>query len=170
MRVRKSKQANRVSSGVAAVELALTLPLVLMLLTGLWELGRILETQQALNVGAREAARQAGSGLLTNSQVQQVAVNYIRNALGDTTGAMTQNLSVTVTCYSASNPGTPETIDASQLNALDQIVINVSIPYQDVRWVALPTLSGAQSLQAQAAWVCLKDFPFPTTAPQPPTG
>ena len=48
-------------SGVAAVEMALTLPLVLTLLVGTWEVGRIIEVQQFLNVGAREAARQAGS-------------------------------------------------------------------------------------------------------------
>ncbi len=61
--------------GVAAVELALTLPLVLTLLMGTWEVGRIIEVQQYLNAGAREAARQAGSGIVTNSQVQQVAIN-----------------------------------------------------------------------------------------------
>src|SRR5271165_7199780 len=96
MRIVGSKGERRSSSGVAAVEMALTLPLVLTLLIGTWEVGRILETQQILNVGAREAARQAGSGLLTDSQVQQVAINYIRNALGDTSGTMTQNLTVTV--------------------------------------------------------------------------
>jgi Flp pilus assembly protein TadG len=170
MRIVGSKRERRSSSGVAAVEMALTLPLVLTLLTGTWEVGRILETEQILNVGAREAARQAGSGLLTDSQVQQVAINYIRSALGDTSGTMTRNLAVTVTVYPASSPTTPESIDASQANSLDLIVISVSIPYQDVRWIALPTITGAQSLQAQSTWVCLKDYPFPTTAPQPPTG
>ena len=92
---------------------------------------------------AREAARQAGSGIVTNSQVQQVAVNYIRNALGDTTGTMTQNLTVTVTVYPAGSPGTPENIDVTQAKSLDLIVISVSIPYQDVRWNGLPTITGA---------------------------
>jgi Flp pilus assembly protein TadG len=170
MTIVESKRRRRSSSGVAAVEMALSLPLVLTLLIGTWEVGRILEVHQFLNVGAREAARQAGSGLLTNSQVQQIAVNYMRNALGDSSGNMTRNLAVTVTVYSASNPGTPESIDASQASALDLLVISVSIPYQDVRWIALPTVTGAQSLRTQSTWVCLKDFPFPTTAPQPPTG
>jgi Flp pilus assembly protein TadG len=165
-----SKRKRISSPGVAAVEMAVTLPLVLALLIGTWEVGRILEIEQILNMGAREAARQAGSGLLTDSQVQQVAIDYIRNALDDTTGNLTRNLAVTVTVYPASSPTTPENIDASQANSLDLIVVSVSIPYQDVRWIALPTITGAQSLQAQATWVCLKDYPFPTTAPQPPTG
>ena len=73
--------------------------------------------------------------------MQQVAVNYIRNALNDTSGNMTKNLVVTVTVYSASNPGTAENIDASQASSLDLLVISVSIPYQDVRWVALQTIT-----------------------------
>jgi Flp pilus assembly protein TadG len=157
-------------SGVAAVEMALTLPLVLSLLIGTWEVGRILEVQQFLKVGAREAARQAGSGLLTNSQVQQIAVSYIRNALGDTGGTMTQNLVVTVTVYAASDPGTPEAIDVSQAGPLDLLEVKASIPYSDVRWINLPMITGAQSLEARSTWVSLKNFPFPTTPPQPPTG
>ena len=160
----------RVRSGVAAVEMALSLPLVLTLLVGTWEVGRIIEVQQFLNVGAREAARQAGSGLLTNSQVQQVAVNYIKNALGDTSGTMTANLTVTVTVYPSGSPTTPENIDVTQAQSLDLLVIAVSIPYQDVRWIALPLITGAQNLQAQSTWVSLKNFPFPTTPPVPPTG
>ena len=108
--------------------------------------------------------------MLTNSQVQQVAINYVRNALGDTTGTMTQNMVVTVTVYPAGNPGTAEAVDVSQCQSLDQIVIGISIPYADVRWIALPEITGATNLQAQATWVSLKDFPFPTSAPQPPTG
>ena len=163
-------RSRRSRSGVAALEMAVSLPLVLTLLIGTWEVGRIVEVQQILNVAARESARQAGSGLLTNSQVQQVAVNYIRNALGDTSGTMTRNLAVTVTVYPAASPGTPEAIDVSQCQSLDQIVIGVSIPYADIRWIALPEITGAQTLQAQATWVSLKDFPFPSSAPQPPTG
>ena len=39
-------------SGIAAVEMAVSLPLVLTLLIGTWEVGRILEIQQFLEVGA----------------------------------------------------------------------------------------------------------------------
>ena len=74
MRPRRSEITNRGRSGIAAVETALVLPVLLTFLIGLWEVGRILEIQQILCIAARDAARQAGSGLLTNSQVQQTAV------------------------------------------------------------------------------------------------
>jgi Flp pilus assembly protein TadG len=58
--------------GIAAVELALLLPFLLMLLLGTWEVGRMLQIQQSLTNAAREGGRQASTGLLTNSQVEQV--------------------------------------------------------------------------------------------------
>ncbi|WP_165232759.1 TadE/TadG family type IV pilus assembly protein [Aquisphaera insulae] len=170
MRVRIVGVDRSERSGAAAVEMALCLPLVLTMLIGTWEVGRILEMQQFLNVGAREAARQAGSGLLTNSQVQQVAVNCIKNALGDSTGTLTRNLVVTVTVYDADSPSTVKSVDVSQADPLDLIVVKASIPYADVRWIALPTVSGAGTLSAQVSWVSLKNFPFPTTVPVPPAG
>jgi hypothetical protein len=107
---------------------------------------------------------------LTNSQLQQIAVSYVKNSLHDTSGTMTQHLTVSVTVYHASDPTTPVAIDVSQAGPLDLLVISLSIPYADVRWIDLPMVTGATNLQAQSTWVSLKNFPFPTTAPQPPTG
>src|SRR5271165_5716575 len=62
----------------AAVELAVVLPLILTMLIGLWEVSRVVECQQILFNAAREAARQAATGQYTNTQVQQVALAYLR--------------------------------------------------------------------------------------------
>ena len=43
--------------GVAAVEFAVILPLLLLLLVGIWELGRIIHVQQTINNAARDGAR-----------------------------------------------------------------------------------------------------------------
>jgi len=170
MRKRDASGGNRARSGIAAVELALCLPLLIMMLIGTWEVGRILEIQQFLEVGAREAARQASSGLLTNTQVKQIAIDYVRHALNDLGGTKTQHLDVTVTVFHASSPSTPVQIDVSQAGALDLLEIKVSIPYEDVRWINLPMLTSATTITGKATWVSLKNFPFPTTPPQPPTG
>lgn len=157
-------------SGIAAVETALCLPLLITLLIGTWEVGRILELQQFLEVGAREAARQAASGLLSNAEVEQVAATYVRHALGDSAGTMTQNLAVSVNVYHTSDPGTPLDVDASDAESLDLLVVEVSIPYADVRWINLPMLTSASILRGRSTWVSLKNIPFPTDPPQPPTG
>ena len=46
-------------SGAAAVEFACCLPLLVLILSGLWEVGRITEVQGILSNSAREAARDA---------------------------------------------------------------------------------------------------------------
>jgi Flp pilus assembly protein TadG len=42
------------------------LPLILSIVAGLWEVGRVVEVQQLLANAAREAGRQAATGQYTN--------------------------------------------------------------------------------------------------------
>jgi Flp pilus assembly protein TadG len=170
MRARRSKITNRGRGGIAAVETALVLPVLLTFLIGFWEVGRILQVQQILCIAARDAARQAGSGLLTNTQVKQTAVNSVKRILNDTSGAMTKNIVVDVVVYSKDAPTVAETIDVSQAQSLDLLKVTVSIPYGDVRWINLPMLTGATLLRAETMWLLLKNLPYPTTVPQPPKG
>ena len=47
---------------MAAVEFAMILPVILTLLLGIWEVGRMIEIQQILYNAAREGGRQAAYG------------------------------------------------------------------------------------------------------------
>ena len=143
--------------GVAAVEFAVCLPVILTLLLGLWEVGRMVEMQQILSNSAREGARQAVTGNLTNAQVQAVVTQYLTEA-----GLPTQNVIVTVT--DLTNPGT----DVSQAQYLDRIQITVTIPYQDCRWsvISLVTSPG-EVVQAQVQWITTVDKAYPIP-PVPP--
>jgi Flp pilus assembly protein TadG len=162
---RKRTAGRRRRRGASAVELALTLPLLIMVLTGLWEVGRLVEVQQILINSAREAARQAGTGQYTNAQVQQIALNYLQIGLNDTGGTMTQYATATVA--DLTNPGT----DVSNATSLDQISVTVTVPFSRVRWINLPLVtSGSTVLSAQVFWVSLVDQVYPSSTPQPPTG
>ncbi len=135
------------------------------MLVGLLEVGRVVEVQQFLFNAAREGARQAATGQCTNSQVQAISINYLQYGLNDNAGTMTQNAVITVS--DLTTPGT----DVSNASALDLIQVTVSVPFQNVRWVNLSLVTTSSTiLTSQATWVCLKDSPYPTTAPQPPTG
>ncbi|APW59332.1 TadE/TadG family type IV pilus assembly protein [Paludisphaera borealis] len=170
MRARRAEITNRGRRGIAAVETAVVLPVLLTLLLGVWEVGRILQVQQVLCIATRDAARQAGSGLMTNSQVQQTAINSVRRILGDTSGVMTKNIVVAVAVSSNTNPPVVKSIDVSQAAPLDLLKVTVTIPYQDVRWINLPMITNATLLRAESMWLSLKNLPYPTTVPQPPTG
>src|SRR5262245_17593976 len=63
--------------GVAAVELAVCLPFILILIFGLWEVGRLVQAQQLVVNAAREGGRHAAAGRLTSTEVRQAVVNYL---------------------------------------------------------------------------------------------
>jgi hypothetical protein len=108
--------------GIAATEMALIAPVIILLLVGVWEVGRLIMVQNVLNETARETARLAGSagyfasnnhnnpagGTLTlispstNShyEVQKKAIVYL-NASGVTTNGVKVTVSDLGTASSA---------------------------------------------------------------------
>lgn len=148
MRKRVCKQR----SGVAAVELALLLAFLLTpLLLGVLEVGRLIETQQILSNGAREGARQAATGQLTNDEVAAVVRSYLQNA-----GLDLADISIQV--VDETTPG-----DVSNANQLDLLRVTVTLPFRNVRWVALDYFTSYDTtLTAQAYWYSLKDKDYPS--------
>lgn len=142
--------------GVAAVEFALTVPLLLVLLVGLWEVGAVIEAQQLLSNAARVGGRQASTGLNTNAQVQQAVTQYLQAA-----GLPTTNVVVSVTNVTSGG-------DVSNANQMDQLTVTVSIPFKDVAWDLLNYIipSGTQ-LSASASWNSMKDLPVSVSTTLP---
>src|SRR6476660_3314900 len=79
-RIHSTLLVPRRRSGVAAVEFAVCMPLMCLILTGLLEVGRITEVSQVMWNSAREAARDASIG---DDNLQTVTTNlltYLQNA------------------------------------------------------------------------------------------
>jgi Flp pilus assembly protein TadG len=76
----------RRDDGAAAVEMALVLPLLLFVLFGLVDFGRLLNAQITLTEAAREGARAAALGQDADTRVKAAATNLS----GVTTGPVTQ--------------------------------------------------------------------------------
>jgi Flp pilus assembly protein TadG len=72
--------------GVAAVEFALCLPLVVLLMVGLWEVGRIVQVVNVLMNGAREAGRDASLGQDNLQTVASNELTYLQSAMPGTFG------------------------------------------------------------------------------------
>ena len=157
---RITARARRRRRGAATLEAAVLIALLILpLLVGTWEAGRMVEVQQVLSNAAREGGRQAASGLLTNTQVQQVVTTYLQAA-----GIPTANAVVTVA--DLTSPGT----DVSAAAQLDQLQVTVSIPFSDVRLVTLTLVTSSTTrLTGQATWYSARDKPY-GSPPQPPTG
>jgi Flp pilus assembly protein TadG len=161
--------------GAAAVELAVVLPLILLLLTGIWEVGRMVEVQQILSNAAREGARQAATGQFTNAQVEQIVVQYLNVA-----GIPTTNVNTTGNTGIQNITGSPQatmvtdltnpSYDVSNAQYLDQLQVTVQIPFQDVRWSVLSLItSSSTTMNATVKWYTMVDKPYPIP-PDPPPG
>jgi Flp pilus assembly protein TadG len=136
--------------GTAAVELAVVLPLLVLLLLGIWEVGRLVEAQQLLSNAAREGGRQASTGKKTTAEVQQDVLNYLAKAGVNTTGA-----TVTVTNLTDSTRSDPTT--AQQM---DQLQITVTLPFDNVRWALVNHIVSGTTLTGSATWYSMRDLPL----------
>jgi Flp pilus assembly protein TadG len=154
----RPKRRRTLRRGAAVVEAAATLPVILTLLIGILEVGRMVNVQITLNNAAREGSRQAAAGVMTSSQVQQVVLNYLTQAGVPTTSA-------TVTVNDLTSPGT----DPSAALENDQLQVSVTLPYSAVRWCAASLVTNSSTqLTASAIWYSARAQPYPSgiTVPQ----
>ena len=110
--VEKRRPRNRRENGQSAVELALTLPLVLLLIFGMLEMGWLASTRQVMDTMTREATRAGIVAASTSAATTAInaAVTKIKPAY------MTGTVTVTVTF---SNPSDFKTGDITVNAAYD---------------------------------------------------
>ena len=138
------------SRGTAAVEFALVLPLLVTILMGVWDLGRLVAANQVLANAAREGGRQASTGNLTTANVQQTVVNSLTRA-----GFSTTNLTFSLVNLTSAGRSDPTT--ATQL---DQFQLVVTLPSNNVRFIVLSKLIGVNTLSSTTTWASMNDIPL----------
>jgi Flp pilus assembly protein TadG len=155
--------------GTAAVEAAFCMPVLLILMLGMWEVGRMVQVEQILVNAAREGARVASQGTLNNqpvtaSFVGQHVRDYLRAA--GLPNAAASGANVQVVNQSAHNWTDP--VDAQPLDKF-QIVVQVppGTAYNSLRWGLVSSLTGMNQISATANWVSLNDSQI-TVNPQLP--
>lgn len=114
-------------SGIAFVEFAIVLPLLLLITFGIIEFGLLMFNKQVITNASREAARAgivASAPRLTNNEIISIANNYCGNYL--------------VTFGSPANPTTtPIPLDGTT-NFGDRLQVTVQYPYSFL----IPSLLG----------------------------
>ena len=102
---RRRRREWRGETGAELVEMALTLPLILLVLLGLSDFGLMFQEYEVVHNSAREGARYASENPNTPPvEVQTRVLNYIQNA-GLATSAGNPTVIVTPTTFSV-GPGT----------------------------------------------------------------
>ena len=140
--------------------------LIPVLLLGLWEVGRMVEIQQVVSNAAREGGRLASTAQYSDTQIITMVRQYLQDA--GVPAATAQNAAVTV--KNNGFTGNPTPLDNNPQNAteLDQLIVTVSVPLQDLRWVSLYVVTNPNTtVTGQAAWSSLKDQSYPDPTPLP---
>lgn len=118
--------------GAAVVEFAVVAPVLILLLLGMIECGRMIMVQQVLTTAAREGARTATIEGNSSSE----AVDAVKSFLA---GAGVKGSSVTVT------PSNTGSIAHGQ-----PITVSVSVPFTEVSWLPKPFFFGNITLNSAA--------------------
>jgi Flp pilus assembly protein TadG len=147
-------------SGAAAIEFALLAPLVLVpILLGVWEVGRRVEVQQLIDNAAREGARQAAICTLLHPTTPTTRYTYASDVQSTGTNYLTRNgLTATGINVQVSNLSHPSAADPYLASQLDQLQVTVQLPFNNVKWVVLGSITGVTTLNAQVTWYSMRDI------------
>jgi Flp pilus assembly protein TadG len=162
MNMSQRVKATRARRGAVSVEAAVLISFLLLpIIAGVWEVGRLVETRQILDNACREAGRQASTGTRTPAQVRQTVLDYLDRNLPPTyQGGVpiqpSSNVNVTIT-----NLTTTGQDDPSQANQLDHFQITVVFPSANAKWIDLPGwMIPPAFLTAVGEWYSMKDIPL----------
>ncbi len=144
--------------GTATVELACVLPIIVSLLLGIWEVGRLIEAQQILTNAAREAVRQASTGNATVAQLTTLVNNYL-------TAAGINNANSTFKIYNLTqdpNPGAGQASDdPTAASQLDHLHVIVTLPLSNVKWAVVNrSMTSITTITAYADFYSMVDQPL----------
>jgi Flp pilus assembly protein TadG len=133
--------------GAAMVEMALVLPIFLMVVMGIVEFGRALWVANMVTNAARESARMAILDGSTNAEVTQAATDFLTQSLS----VPPADVSVQITITAA--PGNTDPANqCANAQSRDLINVRVSIPFNKValipgNYLNSATLVGRSSMR-----------------------
>ncbi len=129
---KKGRTVRRPRAGAAMVEMALVLPLFILIIVGIIEFGRAFMVQQMVTNASREGARHASLPNTTENEV----VALVRDSLA--TGRINRDVvQVTVTPTNLQNATTGT-----------QVSVEVGVPYSGVAWMPTPWFLGQTTLNS----------------------
>jgi hypothetical protein len=125
--------------GAALVEMALILPLFLLIVLGIIEFGRAMMVGQIVTNAARHGTRQAVLDGSTNAEIEDEIRQFMQEAVGS------DPADVSVTIEVEPYPGNPDPAnDLSAALPKDTCRIQVRIPYSEVGYITGRFLQSAQ--------------------------
>ncbi|MEO2032326.1 MAG: TadE/TadG family type IV pilus assembly protein [Planctomycetaceae bacterium] len=129
--IRNHRRSSAVRKGAAIVEMAIVLPVFMMLILGIIEFGRAMSVSQMVSNASREGCRRAVLDDSQTSTIETEVKDFLSNSLGISTG------DVTVECYVND---VLTNVNTAMEN--DKITVNVEVDANDVSYFAGGYLAG----------------------------
>lgn len=158
-------------SGVAAVELAIvSVGILVPVMIGIWETGRLIEVKQLVSTAAREGARLAAQGYVIDATGQTIEVKantgtpnvaevaYQSLIASGLTNLQKSDVTTTFQFTTATSGGITPT-DPYLGERGEWFTVTVSIPWEKVRWVNLGILQPT-TVSYTVTWRMLIDDKF----------
>jgi Flp pilus assembly protein TadG len=164
------------------MEFACCLPLMVLILTGLWEVGRIMQVQTVMMNSAREAARDSSIGQDSLAAVAGNLLTYLQSAepsafgVGHSTSLISPvvTMPANTTGYTVWDSTANQELftmtfsdltntsisDPTLMSQLDVFTIGVQVPYNSIKWSSLVPVNGANRLTVSVTWASMVDSPF----------
>lgn len=120
--MRRDKPARSSERGAAAVEFALILPVLIMMIFGMVDMGMAINAQAVVGNAAREGARAASFSAANTAAAATVATSASSSLIGTPP-------TITITCQTV---GTATVIACSAASPGDSVVVKVSYTY---KWI-----------------------------------
>ena len=126
----RSGKRQRDRHGVAAVEFAIVLPLIALILLGAIDVGQSIYVAQVVNEASREGARQAARFDTTSENtVRTTVLSFIQSSFPSVSNG---DVSVSFT------NGAGEAVESGNLTNVDSgasVTVQVALQYDSVRWI-----------------------------------
>jgi len=132
-RVRSSRLSDSIPArcGAAVVEMAIVLPIFMLVVLGIVEFGRAMMVGQLLANGARHGARAAIVEGSTNAQVRTEIEDFLTGTLNVSAAALTITIEV------ERGPGNPDPADnLAVAQPKDLVKVTVTVPYTAIAYVS----------------------------------
>ena len=127
----KRRLRRRRRDGAAIVEFAVVAPVLILILFGMIECGRMIMVQQSLATAAREGARAASLPGVTRSEARQVAEKFLIDVgVRGATVKVRQN--------------------AASVTHGEPFTVSISVPFKKVSWLRSPLFLGQSTLRSSA--------------------
>lgn len=180
--LRNSSGAKVRRAGLAAAEFACCLPLLVLILSALWEVGRYTEVTEVLWNAAREGARDASLGQQNLQTVASNVLAYVQGAEqtafpnGHTTSMIAPVVSLPANTYgytcwddtanrelftmTFTDMTNPTVTDPTLMTQLDLYQVGIQVPFASIGWSTLIPIKNMSRLNVAVVWTSLVDTPF----------